>query len=149
MTECKMSRRVCFLLITILIQIHGRQHLYQTYKIIISSPLSYRISDSTGITLQLRWRLHLSSLPLRLRVRLLSFPEPLDLAVSLRCHHHHPVSHVLPHQTAQALHDDNNYLKHRQATEEGATDSISTSLPGNSLERYKGHLTGFAVTARS
>lgn len=50
------------------------------------------------------------------RVRLLSFPEPLDLAVSLRCHHHHPVCHILPHQTAQALHH-NNPIKQQYTTD--------------------------------
>lgn len=52
-----------------------------------------------------------------LNMRLLSFPESLDLTVSLWCHHHYPVSHILPHQTAQTLHNENN-IKKQHKTEE-------------------------------
>lgn len=64
-----------------------------------------------------------------LRVRLLLFPEPLDLAVSVRRHHHHPVSYILPHQAIQTLRQNNPKWDHRHY--------ISTSFTCNSIERYK------------
>lgn len=101
-----------------LIQIHESLHFIK------NKQNNYTISFSTTLTAMNNcgnWQenpdaagvISLQLVSLRLRLRLLSFPESLDLTVSLWCHHHHPVSHILPHQTAQTLHNKN-YIKQQQ-----------------------------------
>lgn len=99
--EWKRNKQGCkFLLITIYSKIHGNPQ--KTAMI----TCCHRIHRH-------HVRCHGSSFFfLQLRVRLLAFPEPLDLTVSLRRHHHHPVSHILPHQTVQTLHHKQQQVQH-------------------------------------